>query len=287
MEQAEDGDATNAEDEHEEALAEEPFAHLGVGAAEGLIEAAALLQTEETEEEAVGVLAVEHEIEAEEGGGEDVENVREPRRERVDEKLGGGRHGVFGTPGDGVDADAVDHWDSAHAADGGGEALREFGGELLQVTENGRQAEGEEDGEGEQYGGDEDEDGDSARGMAAADGEVGDAVDDGHQDDGKESGDVEHQELFAERPAEGDEQEDEEGEEDVAANAETGRFGVFFAGGCVGIGRCGKRGQGVLLLRNGILPRMGTHVRTDLMQTLEFFDAGRGTWWSKQRRTRG
>ena len=105
--------------------------------------------------------------------------------------------------------------------------------------------------------------------MASADGEFGDAVDDRHQDDGKEGGDVKDHQLLAERPAEGDEQENEEGEEDVAANVAAGVFGV------VRIRGGGLRGQGVLLIRNGILPRMGPG-RGDSMDGLDWFDADLG-----------
>jgi hypothetical protein len=41
----------------------------------GSVEAVARGGAEEREEEVVGVLAFEHEVEAEEGGGEDVEDV--------------------------------------------------------------------------------------------------------------------------------------------------------------------------------------------------------------------
>ena len=45
---------------------------------EGEVETAAVVGAEEGEEEAVGVLAFEHEVDAEEDGGEDVEEVAEP-----------------------------------------------------------------------------------------------------------------------------------------------------------------------------------------------------------------
>ena len=90
MEQAEDGDAGDAEDEHQGALTEEPLAHLALGVAEGLVETAAAVEGEEAEEEAVGVLAFEHEVDAEECGGEDVEEVGEPGGQGDEEIVGGG-----------------------------------------------------------------------------------------------------------------------------------------------------------------------------------------------------
>jgi hypothetical protein len=81
VEDSEDDDAADAQAEHEEALAEEPFAHLELGLAEGGVETGAGGGFEEREEEGVGGVAFEHEVDAEEGGGEDVEEVGEPVRE--------------------------------------------------------------------------------------------------------------------------------------------------------------------------------------------------------------
>ena len=82
VEDAEDDGARYAEDQHEEALPEEPFADLQFCLLEGLVEARALLIGKQGEEEAVGVFAFEHEVDAEEGGREDVEEVRKPRGAR-------------------------------------------------------------------------------------------------------------------------------------------------------------------------------------------------------------
>ncbi len=68
VEEAEDDGAGEAQAEHEQALTEEPFAHLLVGSLEGGVEAEALGAREEGEEEAVGVFAFEHEVDTEEEG---------------------------------------------------------------------------------------------------------------------------------------------------------------------------------------------------------------------------
>ena len=54
--------------------------------------------------------------------------------------------------------------------------------------------------------------------MIAAEVELRDARDGGHENDGEEGADVEDQELFFEGPGEGEEEEDGDGEEDVAAD---------------------------------------------------------------------
>src|ERR1700730_9987684 len=144
VEEAEDDGARYAEDEHEGALADEPFAHLALGSFEGLVEAVALILAlvggEEREEEAVGVFAFEHEVDAEEGGGEDVEEVGEPERKRGEEVGGGGVEGADGALGDGVNAEPVGEGNSFEPGNDAGNALRELVGELAEVAQDGRQA---------------------------------------------------------------------------------------------------------------------------------------------------
>ena len=54
--------------------------------------------------------------------------------------------------------------------------------------------------------------------MVAADLPGGDADDEGHENDGEESADVEDQQLFAEVPGEGEQKQDDDAEENVAAD---------------------------------------------------------------------
>jgi hypothetical protein len=69
--------------------------------------------------------------------------------------------------------------------------------------------------------------------VIAAEAELGDAVDGGHENDGKEGTDVENQELFFEGPGEREEEKNGDGEEDVAAD---GIAGSVLGGGKV-VGR--------------------------------------------------
>jgi hypothetical protein len=218
VEQAEDDGAGDAEGEHEKALTDEPFTDLEVGALEGVVEAAALDEREEGEEEAVGELAFEHEVDAEKGGGEDVEEVGEPVGEGGDEVGGGGGEGGFGALGDGVDADLVGYGEALDLGHDGGDAPGEIFGELVEVAQYGRQADGEEDAQHEGDAEDEDQDSDWAGGVKGANLEGRDAVDDGDENSGKEGGYVEDDELFADRPGEEEEDEDTEGEDNVPAD---------------------------------------------------------------------
>jgi hypothetical protein len=54
--------------------------------------------------------------------------------------------------------------------------------------------------------------------MVAANADLGDAVDGGHENDSEEGADVEDEELLLERPGKGEEEKDRDGEEDVTAD---------------------------------------------------------------------
>jgi hypothetical protein len=54
--------------------------------------------------------------------------------------------------------------------------------------------------------------------------ELGDAGDDGHQDSSEEGADVDDEHLFLEGPGEGEEEQDSDGKEDVAADCTAGLF---------------------------------------------------------------
>ena len=110
------------------------------------------------------MFALEHEVDAEEGGGEDIEDVREPERERGEEITGGGVEGSGGALGEGVEAELVGHGELLDAGDDGGNALGKVGGEVAEVAEDGRKAEGEEEGK---YGGDGDDEKDDGNGAGA------------------------------------------------------------------------------------------------------------------------
>ena len=164
------------------------------------------------------MFALEHEVDAEEGGGEDIEDVREPERERGEEITGGGVEGSGGALGEGVEAELVGHGELLDAGDDGGNALGKVGGEVAEVAEDGRKAEGEEEGK---YGGDGDDeknDGDDAGGTIASNADPGDAGDGGRENDSEECADVEDEDLFLKCPGEGEEEKDSDGEEDVTAD---------------------------------------------------------------------
>ncbi len=218
MEETEDDDARDSEDEHEGALADEPFAHLPFGSFEGAVEAGALIGGEEGEEEAVGVFAFEHEVDAEEDGGEDVEEVGEPEGHRGEEIAGGGIEGADGALGDGVNAEPVGEGNSFEFGDDVGNALRKIVGELAEVVHDGRQAGGEEEREDAGDADDQEDDCYGAGRMIAAQVELSDAGDERRENDSEERADVDDQELFLEGPGEGEEEEDGDGEEDVAAD---------------------------------------------------------------------
>jgi hypothetical protein len=120
--------------------------------------------------------------------------------------------------GDRFDAEPVGEGDSFHFGDDGGDALGEFGGEVAEVVENGRKAGGEEEGEDAGDGCDQKDDGYGAGGTVAAEVELPDAINGGHENDSKEAADVENQELFSEGVGEREKKKDGDAKEDVAAD---------------------------------------------------------------------
>lgn len=222
VEEAEDDGARYAEDQHEEALAEEPFADLVLCSFEGSVETLALRGGEEREEEFVGVFAFEHEVDAEEGGGEEVEDVGEPEGERGEDVAGGGGECAFGTLGEGVDAELIREGDGFDTRDDFGDAMGDVAGEAAEIVEDGGKAHGEEESEDEGDCKDEQDDRYGARGVSAAELELGDAIDDRHEDDGEEGADIEDQQLLLEGPGEGEQKQQHDAEEDMAADRGAG-----------------------------------------------------------------
>jgi hypothetical protein len=217
VEEAEDDGAGDAEDEHEEALTKQPFADLALGSFAGAVEAMAFGTGKEGEKEVIGVFAFEHEVDAEEGGCKDVEEVGEPVGEGGEEVSGGGVDGPGGALRKGVDSELVGQGKLLDAAGDLGNALREFVGEVAEVAQNGRKSGGEEERKDGRDGDDEKDDGDSSGGLIAAEFEFGDARDGGHEDDREESTDIKDQELLLEGPGQGKQENDDEDEDDIAA----------------------------------------------------------------------
>jgi len=144
--------------------------------------------------------------------------VGEPERDRSDEIGDGSVKGPDGALGDGFNAEPVGEGNLFELRGHGGNVLRELVGELAEVAEDRGQAGGEEEREDACDGDDQKDDGYGARGVVAADMELGDAYDNGHENDGEEGADVEDQDLFPEGPGEGEKEEDRDTEEDVAAD---------------------------------------------------------------------
>ncbi len=226
MEEAEDDGAGHSEDEHERALAEEPLADLSFRPFEGVVETAALRGGEEGEEEAVGVFAFEHEIDAEKGGGEDVEEVGEPVWNRGEEIAGGDVEGPGGALGDGVDTELVSEGNFLDLRDHLRDAFGKLGGEVAEVAQNRGKAGGEEECQDQRDRDDQEDDGYGARGVVAAKAALRDPGDGWHENDSEESADVEDQQLLLEGPGETEEKKDEDGEEDVAADGGAGSLFV-------------------------------------------------------------
>ena len=237
VQDAEHDRAADAEDEHEQTLAEEPLAHLDFGLLEGDVEPSAGFGVEEREEVLVDLAAFKHEVDAEEGGGEEIEDVGEPVGKRVEEIAGGRGESLLGALCGGVDAESIGEGKLFELGDEQRDAAGGIGDEGTEVAGDGRKGDPEEEEEGEAYGGDEKDDGNAAAWRPVLDVKRLKALDDGHENDGKERTDVEDLQLFHQVPAEGESENNANDEEDVAVDLLLlpGRF----LGGDGGVGRCG------------------------------------------------
>ncbi len=160
----------------------------------------------------------------------------EPVGEGGEEVTGGGGEGALGLVGEGGDAELIGEGKAFEAGDDDGDARGQVGGELVQVADDGREADNKKQRKSEKDHGEEKRDGQSTGEVAsAAQLPEHDAVDDRGEHDGEERADVDQHEDVAQLPGEREHEQDGEGEEDVAAD-----------GVAVGLGRGGCDGQGSL-----------------------------------------
>ena len=198
-------------------LAEEPLADTQLGRAERGVEAEAAFAGEEREQPAVGVLALEHEVDAEDEGGEEIEEAAHPVGEGGEEVRGGGGEGVFGALGDVIDAELVGERKALETGDDGRDAGGQVVCELVEVADDGGQSnEEEQSDDGEEDALSRSTMATSARDVAgAAQPEAMMRLTTRHEHDGEERADVDEGEDFAQTPGESEGQQDSDGEEDV------------------------------------------------------------------------
>ena len=235
MQDAEDDGATDAEGEHEGELADEPAAHAGFADDEGFGEAVARSVGHEGEEVVVDGVAFEHEVDAEDEGGDEVEEVAEPKGSGGEDVLRGGGEGCLAFCGEGVDAEFVCHGQVFEFGNEAGDTWGKVVCEVLDVFCYGGKRYIEEDGDCSEHGEDEGDDRDRARGRVLLDAEAHDALQDGTKNDSEEGADVDDLEDLAETPGEGERERDGEGEEDVAAHGGDLAGAVVNSVGVVGL----------------------------------------------------
>jgi len=193
---------------------------------------------DEGEQVVVDSIAFEHEVDAEDEGGDEVEEVAEPEGSGGEDVLRGGSEGCLAFCGERVDAELVCHGQVLELGNEAWDAWRKVRGEVLDVLGHGGKGYIEEEGERGEDGEDEGNDGDRARRRVGADAEAHDALHDGAEDDGEKGADVDDFEDLAEAPGEGEGEGDREGEENVAADG-GGLVGAIVGG----IGVIGLQGQ--------------------------------------------
>ena len=168
VQESEDDGAGEAKDEHQQSLAEEPLADFPIGAPQGGVKTDTPRTGEEGEEEVVRVLALEHEVDTEQAGGDDVEDMGEPKGEICNEVAGRGGDRFFRACGYGVDIESSNKRQLVKPGDEAWNAVGEFVGEEREVAYHGRKTDKEEEREDESYADQEENDGHWTRGMVAA-----------------------------------------------------------------------------------------------------------------------
>jgi hypothetical protein len=219
VQDAEGDGAADAEDKHEGELSDEPAAHAAFGDDEGFGEALAGFGGDEGEEVVVDGIAFEHEVDAEDEGGDEVEEMAEPEGGGGEDVLGSCGEGDLALCGEGIDAEFICVGQVFELGDEAGDAGGEVVGEVLDVAGYGREADIEEEGEGGEDSEDEGNDCDRSGRRVLADAQGHDALHDGAEDDGEEGADVNQLEHQAQAPGEGEGESHGEGEEDVAADS--------------------------------------------------------------------
>ncbi len=239
VQETKDDRAADSQDEHQQTLAEEPFAHFEFGFLHGEIEAGARSGGDEGEKVGVHLTTFEHEVDGEKDGGEDVEEMGEPVGKGAEEIAGGGSEGILGAGGGFIEADVVGEREAFGAGDEGRDAGGRICDEGAEIADNGRKGDREEEEQREGEDGDEKEDSDAAARGPVADAHGLETPDDGHEDDGEEGADVENLKLFHQVPSERENKKYREEEEDVAVDLldALGRFDGGQGGfGCYGRG---------------------------------------------------
>ena len=117
-----------------------------------------------------------------------------------------------------VDVDLAGEGKVLDLVDDYGEALGGVRDEAAEIAHDGGKGDAEEEDGGAEDDEKEDDDADGARGAVLAEAERFDVADDGGEDDGEESADVEDFKLFEEVPGDIQGEQDADGEEDVTVD---------------------------------------------------------------------
>src|SRR5580658_5903060 len=158
----EDGCCCDAKDEHEASLTDEPFAHAAFCGDQRTREAVAVLERDEGEEVKVGEFAFEHEVDAEDAGGDDVHHARHPLGGGGEEKGSCGGDEVLNLFTDGIDAEPLGEGKVPELLAYYWQSAGQVRAEVLDVVQHGRHRDDEEEAEHKKDGDHEAQDGDGA-----------------------------------------------------------------------------------------------------------------------------
>jgi hypothetical protein len=145
----------------------------------------------------------------------------------------------------------------ADASDGVWDALRQLVRETLHIVDDWWQADEEEEGQSAKNTDEQNENRDRSRRGTMADLDLGDAIDQGHQHDGKECADIQDFDLFEQLVGDCEQEEDCNSEDDVGTRGGStlsGNRGERRGGSGNVLVRFSGRGEGINWVRQGLSP---------------------------------
>ena len=212
-----EGGAEEPEDEHQAALADEPFLHAALGAGQGVVQAVTAFCRDQGEKPGVSVIALQNEIDGKDEAHGHVYQLSCPVFDG-EQKVGGRVAGkVLKAGADFFGVEVVGEGDASEPVKEPRQAGGHFPAELLQIADDGGESKEAEGGKGGSQEQEKEENGIALEGAPASDAQPSGELDHWSEHNGEESTHVYQHEYFANQPRQGTGQGEGEGEDDIAA----------------------------------------------------------------------
>ena len=178
----------------------EPLAHSAFGGDQCAREAVTKLKRDERKEVEVREFPFEHEVDAEDTGGDDVQHADDPFGGRGDKIGGDGGGQVLNSLTEGIDTEPVGEGKTMELGADRRQTVGQVRTEMLDIANDRWKRENEEDAENQEDEDHETEHSDGTRRLPAEDAQLHDLLHDGHKDHGEERADIDDLQNAAESP---------------------------------------------------------------------------------------